>query len=72
MINYWLWSSVDKRHLDQIVVATINMPIMIMGDILLFPFEIIGVIIYLVIKLFRKRRNKYGYKSNNRNSKRQN
>lgn len=50
MITYWMWKSVNKKHLDEIVVVMIITPIMLITDFFTFPLEIIGLIIYLVGK----------------------
>lgn len=50
MIDYWMWKSVNKNHLDEIVTVTIITPIMLITDIFAFPLEIIGLIIYLIVK----------------------
>lgn len=50
MITYWMWKSVNKKHLDEIVVVTIITPLMLITDFFTFPLEIIGVIMYLVFK----------------------
>lgn len=51
MTTYWLWSSINKKHLDELVVGVlfsffITLPV----DIVALPLEIIGWIIYLVGK----------------------
>ena len=51
MATYWLWSSINKKHLDELVVGVlfsffVTLPV----DIVAFPLEIIGWIIYLVGK----------------------
>ena len=50
MITYWMWKSVNKKHLDEIVVVMIITPIMLITDIFTFPLEILGGIVYLVGK----------------------
>ena len=50
MITYWMWKSVNFKHLEEIVIVMLITPIMLAGDIFGFPFEIVGYLVYLITK----------------------